>query len=434
MNIQIATQPAGHYDVIVAGAGLAGLCAALASARNGAHTLLAESMPWPGGNGITGIPLSSFRATNSRQIIVGGIPLEILQRLRQRGGFANDPQEHDLDWLSIDSEALQIETAHLLDDAGIDLITHAPLLAASLGDSEASLAFYNKDTALHYTSRLVIDATGDAQVAHLAGLPTAMGRQSDGKTQPMTLTFTLGGVDPARIPLWRDVQTRWKQLRASRPEGWRNPRDGGSDPFFIPGKPGVCAFNVNRILVGKGTDVRQLALAEKEGRYQVEEFVDAFLRPHIPGYENCYITQIGCRIGVRETRRIHGLYELTRDDLIAQTRFPDSIACNAYPIDIHSPDGKGTRHEVGSLPDGAYYTIPYRTLVAQDAPNLLAAGRCVSASHEALSAVRVLSAAMATGEAAGTAAALCTKGKTLPALLSPDLLRKTLATQGAIID
>lgn len=432
--VTLSARDAGHYPVIVVGGGLAGFCAAIASARNGARTLLAESMPYLGGNGVTGIPLSSFRATNSPRLVVAGLPLEILRRLRRRGGFSAQPQEREMDWLSIDCEALQIEMTHMLDEVGVELLTHAPLLAAEREERRVSaLVFHSKDHLLRYTADLVIDATGDAQVAHLAGLPTSVGRQRDGKTQPMTLTFTLGGVDPARVPRWSEVQARWLALRRERPGGWRNPRDGISDPFFVPGKPGVCSFNVTRVLVEKGTDSRLLAQAEKEGRYQVEEFVEQFLRPHIAGYEHCHLVQLGARIGVRETRRIRGLYELQRDDLLTLRAFPDAIACNSYPVDIHSPDGGGTQHEVGSLPDDSHYTIPFGCLVAADADNLLAAGRCVSASHEALSAVRVLSAAMATGQAAGTAVALCARHALPPGRLDSGLLRKTLREQGALV-
>lgn len=429
--VSLPTRHAGDYDVIVAGGGLAGCCAALASARAGARTLLAEALPYFGGNGLLGLPLSSYNAAFSDQRVVGGIPWEIHQRLAARGAiepWTGNPE----DWQLIDCELLQIELARLFDEAGVALLSHSPLLAVEKrGRLLAEAVFFDRETPLRYGAKTFVDCTGDAQLAALAGLPVRMGRQSDGKTQPMTMTFQLGGVDGARIPSWGEVNRLWRELGAKSP--WLNPRNGGCPASRVPGKPGVYFFNVTRILVAKGTDHLLLTEAEKIGRYQIDEYVERFLRPHVPGFEHCYLTQIGQRVGVRETRRIAGLHELAAEELASLTRFPDAVACNSYPVDIHSPDGGSTRFEHGKFAPGDYYTIPYRSLVAADADNLLAAGRCLSATHEALAAVRVLSAAMATGEAAGAAAALCARDSISPAGLDPRVLRDHLIANGAIV-
>ncbi len=419
--------------MLVVGGGLSGCCAAIASSRNGARTLVVESLPYIGGNGITGLPLSSFRATGSSRVIVGGIPLELVNRLKHRGAI--DVEVEKDDWIFVDCEMLQIELTHMLDEARVEILTHSPLLSVECRDNRISAAlFYSKDSLLRYESTVFIDASGDAQLARMAGLPTPMGRQRDGKTQSMTLMFTLGGIDEERMMPWMETIVRWEELRPIYQ--WRNPRSGPalSGGFPIPGKKGVWSFNVTRMFVDKGTDHRLLTKAEKEGRYQIEEFVEHFLRPHIPGYEKCYITQIACRVGVRETRRIVGLYELQEEDLISLRKFPDSIACNSYPVDIHSPDSGATKWEAKVFPVGGYYTIPYRSLVASGLENLLSCGRCLSASHEALSAVRVLSAAMATGEAAGTAAAMSVAQQKSPSSLDIQNLRRTLRNQRAIVD
>ena len=429
-SITLPVQLAGDYDVIVIGGGLSGCCAAIASARTGARTLLAEALPYFGGNGLVGLPISSYNAAFSPHRVVGGIPWEIHQRLAAKGAIETWPDNPE-DWQLVDCERLQFELTHLFDEAGVHLLSHSPLLAVEkTGSRLTSAVFYNKETPLRYTAKIFVDSTGDAQVASLAGLPTPMGRQRDGKTQPMTMTFQLGGVDGTRKPRWGEVNALWRRLAKDNP--WINPRDGGCAASAIPGKPGVYFFNVTRVLVDKGTDNRQLTQAEKIGRYQVEEYIEKFLRPHVAGFEKCYLTQLGCRIGVRETRRIVGHYELTAADLRAETRFPDAVACNSYPVDIHSPDGGSTHFEHGKFRPGAYYTIPYRSLVARDADNLLASGRCLSASHEALAAVRVLSAAMATGEAAATAAGLGIRESVAPAALDPAVLRSCLTANGAI--
>lgn len=433
-SLSLPVASAGAFDVIVVGGGLAGICAAVAAARDGALTLLAEALPFVGGNAIVGLPFSSFRAHQSNQVIVAGLAEEIVSRLRRRGGVIAD--EHESDWLPIDCELLQLEVTHLLREYGVTLLSHAPMLSVETeGNRLRSAVFYSKETALRYGGGVFVDATGDAQLAYLAGLPTPIGRQRDGRTQPMTLTFSLGGIETERTPPWNAVQKLWDALGAEG-RGWLNPRSGPalSDPFPVPNKPGVYSFNVTRVLVDKGTDSRQLSQAELDGRLQVEEFVEKFLRPHVPGYERCYLTQIGQRIGVRETRRIEGLYELRREDLVSQTRFEDAIACNSYPVDIHSPDGGGTQYEHTSLPIGGYYTIPYRSLVARDAINLLACGRCISATHEALAAVRILSASMATGEAAGLAAALAANSDGCATNVDVTVLRNALRGHGAIVE
>ena len=252
ISLAFPIEEAGKYDVLIVGGGLSGCCAAIAAARTGAKTLLAESLPYIGGNGTTGLPISSFRAANEQRLVVGGIPLELMQRLKKKGAFAADISQTD--WLCIDAEQLQIELTHLFDEAGVEILTYAPLVSVERHERRLSAAlFLSKDCLLRYEAKIFIDSTGDAQLAHLAGLPTPMGRQRDGKTQPMTLMFTLGGIDEEHVMPWGEAARKWEELRGER--GWLNPRTGPalSGPFPLPGKPGVWSFNVTRIIVDKGT-------------------------------------------------------------------------------------------------------------------------------------------------------------------------------------
>ena len=209
----------------------------------------------------------------------------------------------------------------------------------------------------------------------------------------------------------------------------------------IPGRIGELSFNVTRVIVDKGTDPLVLSQAEQAGRCQVEEFWGKLLKPRIPGFEASYISRIAHRIGVRETYRIDGEYVLSSEDVGSYRHFPDSVACNSYPIDIHSPTNGNSFYNlkdlvVGEMPEetsGKYYTVPYRSLVAKGVDNLWAAGRCVSASHEALGAIRVNGCAGPTGQAAGTAAALCALNSTKAKDLAPDLLRSTLVNDGSFV-
>ncbi len=423
-----------HYDVIVVGAGLAGCCAAIAAARSGGRTLLIESMPFVGGNGATGLPITTFCAAGAQPPrIVAGIAQELMERLRQCGGFDSDLDRDD--WMAVDSDRLQIVLAQMLDDAGVTLLCHSPLLAVHRdGRILEHVVVLGKDDLRAYGAACFVDCSGDAALAYKAGLTTPMGRARDGRTQPMTLTFDVADVDEqafARFGGCAAMAKRWNELRAAM--NWRNPRSALSCPTFIPGRRGYASFNVTRILVEKGTDARQLTDAEREGRYQAEEFVDRFLRVHVPGFARCWLARIASRVGVRETRRITGEYELQGQDVIGCRKFDDAIACNSYPVDIHSPTDGQTQYDHTQIAVGAYYTIPYRSLVARDVDNLLAAGRCLSASHEAQAAVRVLSCAMPMGQAAGVAAAMVA-ARGVPARLLPvEDLRQALRAQGAIV-
>ncbi|MDT0346194.1 FAD-dependent oxidoreductase [Streptomyces litchfieldiae] len=428
--VEVPVEEAGRYHVIVVGGGLSGVCAAVASARTGARTLLVEALPFVGGNGTTGLPISGLRARNSEVLVVRGLVAEILDLMRHRGAVSGNFARQD--WIAVDAEQLQLVLGHLLESAGVSLLTYSPLLAAvRAGVRISDAVFYNKDgRALRYRAEMFVDTTGDAQVARLAGLTTPMGRQRDGRTQTMSLVFSVAGIDERRTPpddAVVDLWHRWQESGTIRRNQRRNPSINN-----VINRPGWRSFIATRIHVPKGTDNRLLALAELEGRKQIEEFVESFLRPHVPGYEHCFLAQIANHMGVRETRRISGLYEMSVTDLLTGRKFPDSIACNASSVENHQPDSGSAEWQ--HLHDGDYYTIPYRSLVAREVDNLLASGRCISASHEALAALRVLSPSMATGQAAGTAAALAALERTSAHELDPELLRAALRSSGAIVD
>ena len=167
-----------------------------------------------------------------------------------------------------------------------------------------------------------------------------------------------------------------------------------------------------------------------EGRRQVWELVD-FLRRRVPGFEEVYVIAVAPQIGVRESRRIQGEAQVTQEDILAARHFHDGVVYGAYPIDIHDP--ATAKNKTRRLPEGEYYSIPYRALVPQGTANLLVAGRCISASHEALAALRLSPFAMAMGHAAGVAAALALKDGVAAREVDADALRATLAEQGAFL-
>ncbi|KIX03197.1 uncharacterized protein Z518_06749 [Rhinocladiella mackenziei CBS 650.93] len=428
--IVIPTEEAGTYDVIVVGGGLSGVCAAVASARTGARTLLVEALPSVGGNGTTGLPISGLCARNSNKIIVQGIVSEILHRLCSRNGSCSD--FFCKRWIPIDAEQLQIVLGEILESANVDVLTYSPLLAVVSEQSTLREAiFYNKDgCALRYQAKMFVDATGDAQVARLAGITTVMGRQHDGLTQTMSLVFSVAGIDESRAPANDIVVDLWHKLQDTGHIKLNQRRNPSFNSMIH--RPGWRSLIATRVQVPKGTDNRFLSQAELIGRKQVDEFIESFLHPHVPGYEGCFLAQIAGHIGVRETRRIVGLYEITAEDLLMGRKHADAIACNASSIENHKADSSSTEWQ--HLRDGEYYTVPLRALVALEATNLFACGRCISATHEALAALRVLSPSMATGQAAGTAAALAALKRLSSHDLDPNLVRGALAVAGAVID
>jgi hypothetical protein len=200
--------------------------------------------------------------------------------------------------------------------------------------------------------------------------------------------------------------------------------------WFYANQPGVIHFNTTRVLRKDATDPWELTEAEVEGRRQAQQLV-RFLKAEVPAFRDAYLQTTAPQIGVRESRRVVGEYMLTADELLASCRFEDVIARGAYPVDIHNPDGEGTilKH----LPEGEWYDIPFRTLVPKKIENLLIGGRPVSATHEAHSAIRVQPIAMAIGQAAGTAAALCAKGQVQPRELDVRKVQEALTAQGAVL-
>ena len=200
---------------------------------------------------------------------------------------------------------------------------------------------------------------------------------------------------------------------------------------FETNNPGEFILNMSRVIRKSAVDPFQLTEAEIEGRRQAHQIV-AFMRNHIPGFENCRIVTTGPSIGIRESRKINGCYKLTAGDLLENRMFPDGIAMGGYPIDIHSPDGAAMKHRF--LKPGSWYSIPYRSLVAKEVENLIVAGRCISATHEACAAIRVTPIVMAIGQAAGTAAAQSARSGQPANALNTGILRDTLKKNGVFLE
>lgn len=437
-------------EVLVVGAGPAGLGAAIASARNGARTLLVERYGFLGGNltaGLVGPCMTSYSLDGQQQLI-RGIFDEFVRRMEDMGEAIHPSKVtagtgycgfivygHDK-VTPFNPEAAKQCALDMCLESGVELLLHTFVADTIVEDGAVTgVVVANKSGLGVVRAGITIDCSADADVAARGGAAFDLGREEDGLTQPMTLFFRVANVDD-------DVVTRYV---AGHPDDYRpyaslvkRAREAGE--FTIPRKgvgmyqtlePGVWRINTTRVQRLDGTNASDLTRGEIEGRRQVMELL-RFFRRRLPGFEHCTLLDTASQIGVRETRRIRGEHTLTLDDLASGRGFDDVIALAGYPVDLHSPTGDGGGAD-GSYTTANVYQIPYRSLVPVDIDNLLVAGRSISATHEAMAATRVMPPAFAMGEAAGTAAAIATEYRVAVRDVNVPTLQNTLVRRGAYL-
>jgi hypothetical protein len=451
-----AARVAADCDVLVVGGGPAGMGAALGAAWAGADVVLVERYGFLGGNPTVALvnPLMSWHTQSARQPAAEGLPLlpqdhgegdpvvagalqAFLDRLLAAGG-ALAPSPATGYTVPFDPETYKQVAAEILDDAGVRVLLHA-FCSGTLGPRGApeGAVFETKSGPLAVRARTVVDGTGDGDLAAAAGAPFQVGRPEDRATQPMTLMFRLAGVDRpafeayvrAHPDQWRGVHGLWDLVRKATEAGELDlPRE--DILFFATPHPTELSVNSTRVVGALGTDVFDLSRAEREARTQMRQ-IAGFFRRHVPGFAQAYVCQSGTHIGVRETRRIEGEYVLTAEDVLGARKFPDAVARASYPVDIHNPSGRGT--VLKRLPPGEWYEVPFRCLVPKGVENLLVAGRCISGTFEAHSSYRVTPTAMATGQAAGIAAALAARGNSPARAVDREALRAEIRRQGGVV-
>lgn len=440
-------------DVLVVGGGPAGLGAALGAAGAGASVWLVERYGFLGGNATAALvmPLMSSYTQRPKLIpmevsrllppdhgagepVVAGAFKQLLERLVRAGG-AIPPSEQTGFVVPFDPEMFKLAALDLLDEAGVTFLLHALATDVLGGENLEGVVFETKSGPVVIKARAVVDCTGDGDIAARAGASYEVGREHDGLVQPMTLMFRMVEFEreafaayiKAHPDQWRGVHGLWDLIAQATAAGELDlPRE---DLLFF-GTPQEHEVSVNstRVTGVLGTDVWDLTYAEWLSRRQMRQ-IAAFLRRYVPGFEQAYIAQSGVNIGVRETRRIVGDYQLTATDVLEARKFEDVIARCAYPIDIHNPGGSGTI--LKRLPPGEAYDIPLRCLLPQGVERLIVAGRCIAGTHEAHSSYRVMPTAMATGQAAGVCAALAARSGTSMRALSTERVQRELKRQGA---
>lgn len=417
------------YDIIVAGAGPAGICAAVAAARQGSKVALIERYGVVGGNltaGHVGPILGSVGPGTMRDEICGLLGVR------------------DNDWIGEQGNAHNFEEAKfaladlIAKERNIDVFLQTAVFDVIKEDNVVKgLVCASNEGPLRFEAPVTIDCTGDGIVAFMAGAEVGKGRE-DGLMQPVTLEFTIDGVDEEKglicIGDVDDVELNgqrfldWCKDRAAEgkiPEKLAAVR---LHPCVEKGRRQVNTTQVNRVDI---TRIEQIFPADYELRQQINILRD-FLRENLPGYENIKVIGSGTTTGVRESRRIMGDYVIDADELSAGKRFPDVIVHDAlFIVDIHNPDGAGQAEE--KIQYCQPYDLPYRCFLPKGLEGLMVAGRCISGTHRAHASYRVMSICMAMGEAIGIAAALSVQNGCTPRRLDVALLQKTMTEKGIVL-
>lgn len=419
-------------DLLVAGGGPAGVCAAIAAARQGVKTMIVEQANCLGGMGTTGLvgPFMTCYDASGENMIIRGLFEEIVDRLVAIGGAIHPSivraQTEFTAWIKeghdhctpFDPELLKVVLDQMVAEAGIKVLYHAQFVRPILKGNRIDGVVLMTPSGLEIARcRMVIDATGDGTVAYRAGVPCVFGDEENKRVQPASLFFRINNVDSDRLiadvvphlPEFRRVNgisyrcLHWRVAEAEAAGDWDLPRK--SVNIWRSVQKDVWVINCTRINNVDATNAESLSASEVEGRRQVQTLMN-FFHKYVPGCEKAELMGTAATMGIRESRHVMGDFVLQVEDLINGVIPEDVIVLSANSIDIHGAQGgpSGTMY----MPIKAnMYGVPYRCLVPKKIENLLVAGRCVSAASPAAGAIRVMPPAMAIGQAAGLAASIC---------------------------
>jgi len=417
-------------DVLVIGGGPAGLCAAIASARAGAKTMLIEQNGFCGGMATAGLvaPFMTCYDSGGNTMLIRGLFEEIVNRLVEMKG-AIHPSEiptssaftsyitvGHIHVTPFKAEALKLLADRMLTEAGVSVLYHTTFVdAITRNDRVEEVVVAQKEGLCSIEAKVIVDCTGDGDCAAAAGASFTLGN-GNGRIQPATMFFRIGNVDSKKIDA--DIEANkdnfyrkdgvnyrslhWWVSKAREAGDWT--LDRVSIGLFRGVEEDEWSINTSRIMGIDGTQSQSLTNGEMVGREQVDE-IFAFFKKYVPGCENARLLQSGNTLGIRETRHIEGMKTLTLDDILNCNVPDDSIFIAANSVDVHGRFGPRSNEYI-TIPEGKYYGVPYGCLIPKGFSNLFVAGRCLSADSEAAGAVRVMPPCMAMGQAAGIAAAL----------------------------
>jgi len=444
-------------DVVVVGGGPAGMCAAIAAAREGVSVILVEQGGFCGGMATRGLvgPFMTCYDSKGENMIIRGLFEEIVNRMVERGWAIHPAEVHAgtgfTSWIVVghehvtpfEPEGLKMVIDEMLQEAGVKVLYHTDFLEPILKDNQITGVLVSSKHGLEIVeAQVVVDCTGDGDVAARSGVPFEMGNEELKLIQPATMFFQIGNVDA--VALEEDIQANlhnfyrkdgvnyrslhWRVSEAKANGDWRLNRV--SIGLFRMPKTDEWCVNTSRIMGIDSTDNESLTKAEIEGRRQADE-IFRFLKKYVPGCEHARLKATASYVGIRESRHIQGDYRLTGEDLLEAKVPEDSILLAANSVDVHGRFGP-TSNEYVPI-GGNYYGVPYRSLLPIGVEQLLIAGRCVSADSTAAGAIRVMPPCMGMGQAAGTAAALAVKESCTVRAVKAEQLRQVLRKNGAYL-
>jgi hypothetical protein len=413
------------YDLIVVGGGLSGVASAVSAKRQGLSVLIIERSGSFGGaisNNLV-YPFMRYWQDNpddTYTLLSTGIFSEIRE-------LAEKYEKAD-SLMNFKPEAIKHALDKIIVESGVDFLFHSTVYSASTkNDKVTSVKVITKSGEMELFAKYFIDATGDGELIKYTDCDFQLGRESDGLCQPMTTCFRISGVDLVKMRSdYPMLQAKWKELKAQGKI--TNPRENLLTMVGIG--QGILHLNTTRVVKHNPTDAFEISKAEIIAREQVYELYN-FLKEHSVAFENSTVISVANEIGVRESRKLKGVHILTEEEIISCKKFEDAIALGNYEIDIHNPEGTGTY--IHYFKQGEVYSIPYRSLLPKEYTNLLVAGRCLSATHQAHSAVRILPICACMGQAAGTAIALAEKTTKNTHTIDTQELRSILKENGATV-
>jgi len=424
------TSKAATTDVVVVGGGPAGIGAAVAASRKGLNVYLLESDDRIGGimAKCPGMPIGAAYPKNK---VIGGILSEFLNRLYEMKPAAAEIREHRLQEFGpevfYDHEIALYTLFQMVEEAGVKLRLTATGIEPIMDENHVSgIIYFDQDGKHKLNLRFLIDCSGDGCIAAKSGVPFKKGDETEGKMMAASLTFFMVNVDGDKIKQYKDPL--FTEFAANGIKSGRLHEDMHTI-FWMPGfYPNTVFFNSVHIKNVDGTKPLEISKASIEARKRVRQLA-AFLQSEIPGFEKSHVESMGPTLGIRETRRFEGLYQLTEADILAGQKFSDGVICCDNPVDSVYR-GSNTLIHISLIEKGVYYHVPFRCLMPQKIENLLFSGRCISADSVALASMRGMSTCMGLGQAAGTAAGISIMQKTPIQKLDHDELISELKKQG----
>ena len=425
-------------DVLVVGGGSAGCCAAIAARDAGASTvLLIERYGFLGGTSTQMLDTfyGFFTPGEQPRKVVGGLPDRVVDALDAAGAVFLRPNTYGAGTgVNYNPERLKLVWDELLATAGVHVLLHATLVAAEQDASTrlTGVVISTKRGFFRIAARRFIDASGDADLCHLAGVPYEKAGEQE-PAQTLTTTFRMSNVDlPAYLAAGGKKLLMQRMAEALDRGTHALPRKSGS--LHAMNAHGCVSTVAVRVAGVDATDFEQLTAAEQEGRRQAFAY-EGFFRDRVPGFASANIIGLSHQIGVRETRRVYGEYRLTKEDCLSVGRFGDRVLLCGAPIEDHQASKDGAPETIWRyIPGGQAYDVPYRTLVPRGREELWVAGRCFSATHDAHASCRSMAQTMAMGQAAGTAAALSLGSRHGALDVAVTALQAHLRAHGALLE